>query len=129
MDRAAIELQRKQPAKAVDALESARPYELGGGPTAPLDFWPIYLRGQAYIDLHDGAKALAEYQRIADHRGLAPTSPLYALARLETARAYSLQGDSNKARTAYQDFFAVWKDADPDVPILKQAKAEYEKLK
>jgi eukaryotic-like serine/threonine-protein kinase len=129
VDRAAIELQRKQPAKAVDALESARPYELGGGPTAPLDFWPIYLRGQAYIDLHDGAKALAEYQRIADHRGLAPTSPLYALARLETARAYSLQGDSNKARTAYQDFFAVWKDADPDVPILKQAKAEYEKLK
>lgn len=128
-DRAAIELQRRQPAKAVDALESARPYELGGGPTAPLDFWPIYLRGQANLDMHDGAKALVEYQKIADHRGLSPTSPLYALARLGTARAYLQQGDNNKARTAYQDFFAVWKDADPEVPILKQAKTEYEKLK
>jgi serine/threonine protein kinase/tetratricopeptide (TPR) repeat protein len=126
--RAALELQRKQPARAVDALETARPYELGGGPTAPVDFWAPYLRGEAYLDLHDPAKALIEYQKIADHRGLHPTSPLYVLARLGTARAYGQQGDSNKARAAYQDFFAFWKDADPDVPLLKQAKTEYAKL-
>ncbi len=128
VDRAALELQRKQPARAVDALEPARRYELAGGPTAPVDFWPLYLRGEAYLDLHDPAKALIEYQKIADHRGLSPTSPLYVLARLGTARAYAQQGDSNKARAAYQDFFAFWKDADPDIPLLKQAKTEYAKL-
>jgi tetratricopeptide (TPR) repeat protein len=126
--QATIELQRKHPAEAVKALESAKAYEMGGGPTAVLDFWPIYLRAEAYVDLHDSAKALTEYQKIADHRGLTPTSPLYVLARLGAARTYALQGDSAKARAAYQDFFAFWKDADPDVPILKQAKAEYEKL-
>jgi serine/threonine protein kinase/tetratricopeptide (TPR) repeat protein len=126
--RAALELQRKQPARAVEALETARPYELGGGPTAPVDFWPLYLRGETYLDLHDPAKALIEYQKIADHRGLHPTSPLYVLARLGTARAYAQQKDSNKARAAYQDFFAFWKDADPEIPLLKQAKTEYAKL-
>ena len=128
VDRAALELQRKQPARAVEALEPARRYELAGGPTAPVDFWPLYLRGEAYLDLHDPAKALIEYQKIADHRGLNPTSPLYVLARLGTARAYGQQKDSNKARVAYQDFFAFWKDADPDIPLLKQAKTEYAKL-
>jgi predicted Zn-dependent protease len=128
VDRAALELQRKQPARAVDALEPARRYELAGGPGAPVDFWPLYLRGQAYLDLHDPAKALVEYQKIADHRGLSPTSPLYVLARLGAARAYAQQRDSNKARVAYQDFFAFWKDADPDIPLLKQAKTEYAKL-
>ena len=127
--RAGVELQRKQPAQAIEALEPARLFELGGGPTAPVDFWVLYLRGEAYLDLHDPAKALAEYQKIADHRGLSPTSPLYVLARLGTARAYAQQGDSAKARTAYQDFFAFWKDADADVPLLKQANAEYEKLR
>jgi eukaryotic-like serine/threonine-protein kinase len=126
--RAAIDLQRKQPDEAVNALEAARPFEMGSGPTAPIDFWALYLRGEAYSNLHDAAKALAEYQRIADHRGLSPTSPLYVLARLGAARAYALQGDTSKAREGYQDFFAFWKDADPDVPLLKQAKAEYEKL-
>ena len=127
--RAAGELQRKQPARAIEALESARAFELGAGPTAPVDFWPLYLRGEAYFDLHDTGKALAEYQKIADHRGIQPASPWYVLARLAAGRAYALQGDAAKARTAYQDFFAFWKDADPDVPLLKQAKAEYEKLK
>jgi serine/threonine protein kinase/tetratricopeptide (TPR) repeat protein len=127
--QATIELQRKHPAEAVKALESAKAYEMGGGPTAFLDFWPIYLRAEAYVDLHDSAKALAEYQKIADHRGLTPTSPLYVLARLGAARTYALQGDTAKARAAYQDFLAFWKDADPDVPILKQAKAEYERIR
>jgi serine/threonine protein kinase/tetratricopeptide (TPR) repeat protein len=126
--RAAIELQEKQPARAVAALEPARALEEGGGPTAPVEFWPLYLRGEAYLDERDGAKALAEFQKIADHRGHAPTSPLYSLARLGSARAYALQGDAIKAKSAYQDFIAAWKDADPDVPILKQAKAEYAKL-
>ncbi len=74
-------------------------------------------------------KAAAEYQKILDHRGIDPTSPLYSLAGLGVGRAYAVQGDSLKARAAYQDFFALWKDADPDVPVLKAAKAEYEKLK
>jgi serine/threonine protein kinase/tetratricopeptide (TPR) repeat protein len=126
--RAALELERKQPARAVEALETAKRYELAGGPTAPVDFWPLYLRGEAYLDLHDPARALIEYQTIADHRGLFPTSPLYVLARLGTARAYGQQKDSNKARVAYQDFFAFWKDADPEIPLLKQAKTEYAKL-
>jgi eukaryotic-like serine/threonine-protein kinase len=127
--RAGVELERKQPAQAIAALEPAKLFELGGGPTSSVDFWPLYLRGEAYLDLHDPAHALAEYQRIADHRGLAPTSPLYVLARLGTARAYAQQGDRAKARTAYQDFFVFWKDADADVPVLKQAKAEYDKIR
>jgi eukaryotic-like serine/threonine-protein kinase len=126
--RASIELQRKHSAEAVNALEPARAYEMGAGPMAALDYWALYLRAEAYSDLHDYAKALGEYQKIADHRGMNPTSPLYVLARLGAGRAYALQRDSAKARTAYQDFFAFWKDADPDVPLLKQAKAEYEKL-
>ncbi len=127
--RAGVELQRKQPAQAVQALEPARLFELGGGPIAPIDFWALYLRGEAYLELHDPARALAEYQKIADHRGLSPISPLYVLARLGTGRAYVQQGDNAKARAAYQDFFAFWKDADQDVLVLKQAKAEYDKLK
>jgi tetratricopeptide (TPR) repeat protein len=126
--RAAVELQRKRPTEAVSALESAKAYEMGSGPMAALDYWPLYLRAEAYSDLHDPAKALVEYQTITDHRGMNPTSPLYVLARLGAGRAYALQGNTAKARTAYQDFFAFWKDADPDVPLLKQAKAEYEKL-
>ncbi|HEV7220532.1 MAG: protein kinase [Terriglobales bacterium] len=126
--RAAVELQQKQPARAIEALEAARIFEMGSGPVAPVDFWPLYLRGEAYLDLHDPAQAIIEYQKIADHRGMNPTSPLYVLARLGTARAYAQQSDSNKARAAYQDFFAFWKDADPEIPLLKQAKVEYGKL-
>jgi tetratricopeptide (TPR) repeat protein len=127
--RAAIAMQRKQPAQAVDALETARPFELGSGPLAALDFWPFYLRAEAYRDLREPAKALAEYQKIAEHRGMNPASALYVLARLGAGRAYAQQGDNSKARAAYQDFFAIWKDADPDVTVLKQARQEYEKLR
>jgi tetratricopeptide (TPR) repeat protein len=126
--RAAIELQRKKPASAIEVLEVARPFEMGSGPSAPVDFWPLYLRGEAYVELHDYGKALAEYQKIADHRGLNPASLLYVLARLGAGRAFALQGDTGKAKAAYQDFFAFWKDADSDIPTLKQAKSEYEKL-
>ncbi|MHB8654681.1 MAG: protein kinase domain-containing protein [Terriglobia bacterium] len=126
--QAIIEIGRNNPGKAVELLEVARPYDLGGGP-GTADYWPIYIRGEAYLKARDGAKSAVEYQKILDHRGIDATSPLYALAHLGLGRAYAAQGDAAKARTAYQDFFGVWKDADPDVPILQQAKAEYEKLK
>jgi serine/threonine protein kinase/tetratricopeptide (TPR) repeat protein len=122
--RALNSLQRNQPDQAVAALEPAKPYELGTG-----NLGAIYIRGEAFLRLHDGAKAAAEYQRILDHRGLDPVGWGYSLAHLGLGRAYALQGDTGKAKAAYQDFFAVWKDADADVPVLKTAKAEYEKLK
>ena len=101
---------------------------MGGGPDLPV-YWFWYVRGQAFLRQKDGAKAAAEFQNILDHRGLEPTSELYPLAHLNLARAYTMQGDMTKARTAYQDFFAIWKDADEDLPILREAKAEYGKLK
>ena len=88
----------------------------------------MFVRGEAYLRLGDGAKAAAEYRKILDNRGINITSPLYPLARLGSGRAYALQGDKTKAKAAYQDFFAMWEDADSDVPILKEAKAEYAKL-
>jgi hypothetical protein len=121
-------LQKNKPEDAIAALEPLRPYELGTG-VHGLAFEANYLRGLAYLKLPDGVKAAAEFQRILDHQGVGASDPEYALARLGLARAYGLQGDKAKARTAYQDFFAAWKDADPDVPILIAAKAEYEKLK
>ncbi len=125
--QAAIELQRNQPQKAVAALEPSAPYELGSGPGAA-NYIPMHLRGAAYLKMGDGAKALAEYQKILSHRGVDSLSPLYFIAHVGAARAYALQKDTAHARTAYQDFFAAWKDADPDIPILKQARTEYSSL-
>jgi DNA-binding winged helix-turn-helix (wHTH) protein/tetratricopeptide (TPR) repeat protein len=130
--RAAAELSRGNAAKAEDFIERARPYELGSPSTPPTDLrplYPIYVRGQAYLAMHRGNAALVEFQRILDHRGLNGNSPLGALAHLQIGRAYAMSGDPAKARTAYQDFFMLWKDADPDIHILKQAKAEYAKLR
>jgi serine/threonine protein kinase/tetratricopeptide (TPR) repeat protein len=120
--RAIIEIQQNNPTRAITLLEAASPYDL-------TDYGPMYVRGEAFRRAHEGAKAAAEYQKILDHRGIEPLSPVYALARLGLGRAYALQGQTTKARTAYQDFLALWKDADPDIPILKQAKEEYEKLR
>jgi len=128
LTKALIHLQRNEAAKAIEALETAKPYEFGSAPSG-IGYWPVYLRGEALLKLNDGANAAIEYQRILDRRGVDPTSPLYPLSRLGLGRAYALQGDVVKAQTAYQDFFAGWKDADPDVPLLIQAKAEYAKLK
>ncbi len=127
INQANIELQRNQPQKAVAALESAVPYDLGSGPNGA-NYMTLHFRGAAYLKLGDGAKALAEYQKILDHRGIDILSAFYPLAHLGAARAYALQKDNAHARTAYQDFFAAWKDADPDIPILKQAHAEYSAL-
>jgi len=121
--QARIELQRNNPAQAIQVLETTRPYE---GHSL---FQIAYLRGQAYLNQQKGAEAAAEFQKILDHRGAQPTSPMFPLAHLGLARAAVLRGDPPKARTAYQDFFALWKDADADISILIEARKEYEKLK
>ena len=128
--RAGIALERKDPNRAIELLKVAIPIELGfpTNGTISLSLCPVYLRGEAYLMLHDGNRAAAEFQKFIDHRGLVANFPWAALARLGLARAYAAQGDTAKARTAYQDFLSLWKDADPDVPILNQAKAEYAKL-
>jgi ATP/maltotriose-dependent transcriptional regulator MalT len=90
--------------------------------------YPVYLRGQAYLLARQGKEAAAEFQKMLDHRGIMLNFPLGALARVGLARAYAMQGDAAKARATYQDFLTLWKDADPDIPILQQAKAEYAKL-
>jgi eukaryotic-like serine/threonine-protein kinase len=122
------QLQRKKAAEAVAALEAGRKYELGQN-SSYATFWVLYVRGLAYLQQHDGGKAAAEFQKILDHPSLNAVSPFPVMARLGLGRAYALQGDNAKARTAYQDFFAAWKDADPDVPVLLAAKAEYANLK
>ncbi len=118
------ELQRGNGARAAELLRLAAPYEFGfvaGG-------IPAYLRGLAYLQTRQGREAGTEFQKVIDHKGALGLSPYLSLAHLGLARAYALQGDTSKARTSYQDFFALWKDADPNIPILKQAKAEYAKL-
>ena len=96
---------------------------------AAAEFWPQYLRGLAYLKLKSGNEAAGEFQRILDNRGQATLSALYPLAHLGLARAAALTGDVSKSRKAYQDFLALWKDADSDLPVLHEAKQEYEKLK
>ena len=126
--RASIELSRHNPTKALEILEDAAPYELGmPGPQPELGalFYPTYLRGQAYLALHQGAAAAKEFQKYSDHKSIAANSVLAGLAPLGLARAYELQGDTAKARAAYEAFLNNWKTADPDIPVLKQAKAEY----
>jgi tetratricopeptide (TPR) repeat protein len=130
--RAAIEINHKNPAKAVEVLQAAAPYELGNPlPQAEIGafLYPVYLRGQCYLQLHRGQEAAAEFQKFLDHQGITINSPLGALAHLGLARAYASQSDSTKARKAYDEFFALWKDADPDLRILTEAKEEYAKLK
>jgi tetratricopeptide (TPR) repeat protein len=125
--RAQIAISRGNPAEAIKILEPARPYELGQEPPRPF-LYPIYARGQSYLRAKQARPATIEFQKILDHRGLVDGFPLEALAHLGLARARALAGDAAGARTAYQDFFALWKDADPDIPILKEAKTEYGKL-
>jgi tetratricopeptide (TPR) repeat protein len=126
---AAIEVNRRNSAGAVEILQRALPYELGQSQPFQVGFlYPIYLRGQAYVMGQQGSEAVAEFQKMIDHRGIVLNFPLGALARLGLARAYVVQGDKEKSRVAYQDFLALWKDADSDIPILQQARAEYAKL-
>lgn len=122
--KALNEINRNSPDQAIAALESARPYEMG----VAQGLFPIYVRALAYLQAKRGPEAVAEFQRIVDHRGIYPVGPEHSLAKLGLGRAYALTGDTAKAKAAYQDFLALWKDADSDVPIFQQAKAEYAKL-
>ena len=130
--RAKLALNRGNPSKALEMLRAALPYELGqttfSGEYAWNGLYPVFVRGEAYLAARQGSEAATEFQKILDHSGIVWNSPIGALAHLGLARAYALQGDTAKAKTAYQDFLTLWKDADPDIPILKQAKAEYAKL-
>jgi Tfp pilus assembly protein PilF/predicted Ser/Thr protein kinase len=128
---ASIELRRNKPAEALEDLRSSAQYELG----TPLPqfevggtLYPVLIRGEAYLALHRGKEAAAEFQKFLDHPGIALDCPLGALARLQLGRAYALQADTVRSRAAYQAFFEVWKDADPDIPILIAARSEYAKL-
>ncbi|HKW62860.1 MAG TPA: protein kinase [Candidatus Acidoferrum sp.] len=129
--RGYLEFQQGKPAQALKSLQAASRYEYGMpppqfGPNALL--YPIYVRGQAYLQLHQAKEAAAEFQKMLDHRSMVAYSPLASLVRVQIARAYAMQGDTAKAKVAYQDFLTLWKDADPDIPILKEAKTEYAKL-
>ena len=127
--KATIELNANNAAQALVFLEAAAPYELGQPPQFQLGtLYPAYMRGQAQLMARNGSAAATEFQKFLDHRCITLNFPLGALAHLGLARAYALSGDRTKARAAYQDFFTLWKDADPDIPILKEAKAEYAKL-
>ena len=125
-------LNRHQPEEAIERLQVNVPYELA---VPPIDFneffgglYPVYVRGDTYLAAQRGDAAAAEFQKILDHRGIVAADPIGALAHLGLARAYAMQGDTAKAKAAYQDFLTLWKDADPDIPIFIAAKAEYAKL-
>ncbi len=122
--RGQVEIIRGNASKAIELLQAAAPFEFGW----PARIMPSYVRGQAYLHLRQGKEAAEQFQNILNHRGVCGTLPTCSLAHLQLGRARALSGDNAGARTAYQDFFALWKDADPDVPILKEAKAEYARL-
>jgi serine/threonine protein kinase/tetratricopeptide (TPR) repeat protein len=122
--KAILDSTPKSSAKAIDGLRAASRFEFG----SDFNFLPIYIRGLVYLRSHQGQEAAAEFQRILDHRGVSPLAPEYGLAYLGLARAFAASGDTARARSAYQDFFALWKDADRDVPILIEAKSEFAKL-
>ncbi len=132
--RGAVALRASDPGRAIEQLKAANSIELGQPTLATVFLCPAYVRGEAYLALHDGPAAAAEFQKFLDHRGLVVNFPWAALARVGVARAYALDAAKDpasreKARAAYRDFLALWKDADPDIPIYQQAKAEYAKLK
>ena len=122
--RAQLALSHDDPSGAIEILQAAVPYELSDSGA----LYPVYVRGEAYLAAHKGNEAAAEFQKIHYHSGIVVNAPVGALAHLGLGRAYALSGDKTKAKSAYQDFLTIWKDADPDIPILKQAKAEYAKL-
>jgi eukaryotic-like serine/threonine-protein kinase len=129
---ALIALQKHEPAKAIDLLQTTVPYEQGEPPSSFFGFYgmfyPAYLRGEAYLAEHQGLAAAGEFQKILDHPGVVISDPVGALAHLQLGRAFALAGDREKAKHAYKDFFVLWKEADPDIPILKRARAEQRPL-
>ena len=129
--RAKLALSNGNASKALESLRAAGPYELGQTTYSIYRctaMFPVYVRGEAYLARHQGYEAAAEFQKILEHRGIVLNEPIGALAHLQLGRAYAMQGDTTRARAAYQDFLTLWKDADPDIPIYIAAKAEYAKL-
>ncbi len=130
--RALLALHSGNPSRAIELLQVAAPYDLGAprssyhGIFGPL--YPVYFRGEALLAAHQGPQAAAEFQKILDHRGIVVSDPVGALARLQLGRAFALSGDKSRAKSAYEDFLTLWKDADPGIPILLQAKREYARL-
>jgi predicted Zn-dependent protease len=124
-----IALKRGYPEKSIELLQISAPYDLGMQRSTIRGLfgalYPVYVRGEAYLAARRGADAAAEFQKKLDHRGIVISDPVGAVAHLELARAYMLSGDKSQASQAYQDFLVLWKDADHDIPILKQAQAEY----
>jgi len=129
---ARLALNHGDASSALELLQAAVPYELGAQRVSIHalfgSLYPVYVRGLAYLAAHRGAEAAAEFQKVLDHRGIVVSDPVGAVARLQLGRALAFSGDKTNAGRAYQDFLTLWKDADPDIPILKQAKAEYAKL-
>jgi len=130
--RARVALDRGATRAALHLLDAAVPYELGA-PRSSIDglfgaLYPVYVRGLAYLAARQGNQAAAEFQKILDYRGVVVSDPVGALARLQIARAFSMAGNAVKADNAYRDFLSLWNDADPEIPILRQAKAECAKL-
>jgi hypothetical protein len=121
-----------EPSQAIELLQIAVPYELGAPHSSRHGnfgaLYPVYVRGLACLAARQGAEAAVEFQKILDHRGIVASDPIGALAHLQLGRAHALSGDKTKAKAAYQDFLTLWKDADPEIPILKQAKTEFAKL-
>jgi tetratricopeptide (TPR) repeat protein/predicted Ser/Thr protein kinase len=129
--RAKLEVSRGNASAALESLRAATSYELGQTTESTYGWtalYPVFVRGEAYLSAHQGSEAAAEFQKILDHRGIVLNYPIGALAHLQIARAYAMQGDTTKAKAAYQDFLTLWKDADPDIPVFIAAKAEYAKL-
>jgi hypothetical protein len=123
--RAALALERKQPRAAIEALRPAEPYELG----RVAIMMPLYLRGLASLQAGDGRQAAEQFRRILQHRGVDPFSMFYALAPLGLARSLALEGDTDGSLRAYEQFFSIWKQPDPDLPVLATARREYDRLK
>jgi eukaryotic-like serine/threonine-protein kinase len=130
--RALIALNRGEPSKAIELLQNGESYDLGTPLCSYPGFfgmlYPVYVRGLSYLAGRQGAEAAAEFQKILNHRGIVVSDPIGALAHLQLGRAYLLQGDTAKAKVAYSNFLLLWKDADFDIPVLKQAKLEYAQL-
>ena len=122
--RAAMELARRNPAAAIEELRRAVPYDLG----TPPDGVAMYYRGLGYLELQSGKEAATQFQKILNNRGTVPTSIYWPLAHLGLARAYAQTGDTEKSLAQYREFLELWKNADPDLRILKKAKAEYATL-
>jgi tetratricopeptide (TPR) repeat protein len=130
--RALLAFDNGSPSKAVELLQATGPYEMGFSADSAVFFgalYPVYVRGEAYLAEHRGAEAAAEFQKIIDHRGIVLSDPIGALAHLQLGRAYGLTGDIPKAGANYESFLELWKNADPDIPVLRQARAEYARLR